>query len=203
MEQRSLERVWGSLARSPWTEERIAYVKMRWSSGASARRISSELANGISRNAVLGLLHRLEMARLSPFAGRRGRRSDRTTGSRPARLRRPPAETPIRAPATPPAWVANARPYVDDPGSDAEIPLSQRLTLMQLDSRTCRWPVGDPCHPGFFFCGAKSVGGRPYCTAHEMRSRHTDKTHNAKLRIGGMRPTSAGPKLARWTPAGS
>lgn len=191
------------VARSPWTEERIAYVRTRWSSGASARRISDELGNGISRNAVLGLLHRLELARLSPFAGRRGRRSDRTMAGRFAHFYPSRAETPISAPATPPAWVANARPYVDDPGSDAGIRPSQRRTLLQLDDRTCRWPVGDPCRPDFFFCGAKPVRGKPYCAAHDMRSRHTDEARSLKARIPDMRRRPAEPKLVGGMPVRS
>jgi GcrA cell cycle regulator len=192
-----LDQLWSSPAKPGWTGERIAYVKTRWSSGASARQISDELGNGISRSAVLGILHRLDLARLSPYAGQRGRRNDRTLAvDRPAPRDLSPLQALICAPVAPPAWVANARPYVDDPDRDSGIPVSQRRTLLQLNGRTCRWPVGDPCRPDFFFCGAKPIRGRPYCAAHDMRSRDTRKDHNAKARDTGA--ASAAPERATW-----
>jgi hypothetical protein len=42
-----------------------------------------------------------------------------------------------------------AKPYVEHPGDDAHIPIVQRRSLLDLDSRTCRWPVHDPAAPDF------------------------------------------------------
>ncbi|MEZ5816780.1 MAG: GcrA family cell cycle regulator [Hyphomicrobiaceae bacterium] len=39
-------------------------------------------------------------------------------------------------------------------------------TLLELEPSDCRWPVGDPRHDGFHFCGAQQVLGRPYCIEH-------------------------------------
>jgi GcrA cell cycle regulator len=50
--------------RSPWTAERMAYVRRRW--GASGGQIARELGGGVSRNAVLGKIRRLDIPRLSP-----------------------------------------------------------------------------------------------------------------------------------------
>jgi GcrA cell cycle regulator len=51
------------------------------------------------------------------------------------------------------------------------IPMAQRCTLIELDDSTsapekCRWPVGDPGQPDFFFCGGKATSGLPYCVCH-------------------------------------
>lgn len=43
---------------------------------------------------------------------------------------------------------------------------ARRLTLMELTERTCRWPVGDPATPDFWFCGLPVEPGKPYCEAH-------------------------------------
>jgi hypothetical protein len=59
--------------RSPWSADRIHHLRTRWSQGVSAARIAGELGAGISRCAVLGKLHRLGSAHLSPAA--RGRRA--------------------------------------------------------------------------------------------------------------------------------
>ncbi len=56
--------------RSPWTAERIAQVRRRWWQGASAAQIARELGAGISRDAVLGKIRRLDIPRLSPAVRR-------------------------------------------------------------------------------------------------------------------------------------
>jgi GcrA cell cycle regulator len=43
---------------------------------------------------------------------------------------------------------------------------ARRLTLMELTERTCKWPVGDPATPNFWFCGLPVQQGKPYCEAH-------------------------------------
>jgi GcrA cell cycle regulator len=51
-------------------------------------------------------------------------------------------------------------------------------TVETLESEDCRWPIGDPRHAGFHFCGANRLAGRPYCAEHwqmsfvPARSRH-------------------------------
>lgn len=57
-----------------------------------------------------------------------------------------------------------------------------RLSLLELNERTCHWPVGDPSSPEFFFCGAKTLAGIPYC-AHHARLALTpvsDRPHRPK-----------------------
>src|SRR5205823_14891445 len=56
----------------PWTEERLRHVRRRWKQGARAREIGAEL--GVSANAVIAKIHRLGIARLSPYGGAPGRR---------------------------------------------------------------------------------------------------------------------------------
>ncbi len=43
---------------------------------------------------------------------------------------------------------------------------AKKLTLMELTERTCKWPVGDPATPDFWFCGLPVQAGKPYCEAH-------------------------------------
>jgi GcrA cell cycle regulator len=167
-----------NFAKSPWTQERVEYVAARWSQGASALQISRELGQGISKSAVLGTIHRFDIVDLSPFAGRRGRRSDKkAAGANGARaLKQSPAYCPAR---TNPAWVGNAKPFVDDPRIDADIPHAQRRSLLELTDDTCRWPVGDPCAADFFFCGAPPLPGKPYCAAHCARAERVDEAEAA------------------------
>jgi GcrA cell cycle regulator len=43
---------------------------------------------------------------------------------------------------------------------------AKRLSLVELTERTCKWPVGDPATPNFWFCGLPVQAGKPYCEAH-------------------------------------
>lgn len=44
--------------------------------------------------------------------------------------------------------------------------VAKRKTLLDLESNDCRWPVGEPKHDDFHFCGRPSAAGRPYCQEH-------------------------------------
>jgi GcrA cell cycle regulator len=174
----SLRRRRRAFAGSPWTQERIEYAVGRWSEGASARQISRELGREISRSAVLGLICRLGIGDLSPFGGTRVKHSDKKAdGTKGIGARTSsPAYCPLgtsRRP--PPGWVANAEPQVDDPGIDGDIPHERRRSLLELTDDTCRWPVGAPGAPDFFFCGAQPLPDRPYCAAHWARAERTDE----------------------------
>jgi GcrA cell cycle regulator len=161
-------------ATSPWTDERIELVRTLWSQGVSAQRIARELGAGISRGAVLGKIHRLGIVEMSPNSG--ARRSERNDAQLVVEREHDLAnELPASQCEFPnsqrelPAWVRDAAPYIDDPLVDADIPASQRRALLELSDRACRWPVGDPCCPDFFFCGAEAFPGKPYCVAHCAR----------------------------------
>lgn len=161
-------------AASPWTDERIARLKARWSLGVTARQIAWELGEGISSSAVLGKIHRLGFAELSPNAwahrSQRGGGNQRTSAY-PVLVLRLFGGIRSNQQWLPPPWVIEAKPYVDDPAVDADIPFAQRLSLLELIDGACRWPVGDPSRPDFFFCGAEAVQGKPYCAAHCVRAR--------------------------------
>ena len=163
-------------AAAPWTDDRIELLKARWSQGASARQISEEFGCGMTRNAVLGKLHRLGIARGSrhAVAGRKASAAERARRSDSGLLRPPPAPDMgglrPRQQRSVPAWVRDAKPYIDDPLLDVAVPTSQRRSFLELDNRTCRWPIGDPGKPDLQFCGAEPREGKPYCAPHCARA---------------------------------
>jgi GcrA cell cycle regulator len=77
------------------------------------------------------------------------------------------------------------------PMEDVVIPMSERVTIMELKEAMCRWPLGDPSTPEFRYCGAKSPVGTPYCTHHagiayqpaQDRRRERDKERRAQARM--------------------
>ena len=154
---------------SPWTKQRTRVLRRRWAQGARVREIAAELGHGITYNAVIAKIHRLGISELSPYGGAPDRRYAAST----RRADRP--VYPQRAPywfrkGLLPAWVVNARPYVETVGADARIPLRQRRSLFELSDDTCRWPVGDPRFSRFFFCGAQLLRNKPYCAEHCARA---------------------------------
>jgi GcrA cell cycle regulator len=46
------------------------------------------------------------------------------------------------------------------------VPISRRLSLIQLNERTCKWPNGDPLAEDFNFCGNDAAESGPYCGYH-------------------------------------
>jgi GcrA cell cycle regulator len=149
---------------SPWTKARTRYLRRRWSQGARVRDIAAELGHGITPNAVISKIHRLGIADQSPFGGAPGRRHATIrcidkSGYRIWRRRGPL-----------PAWVVNAKPYVENARPDAKIPRRRRRALLELTENTCRWPVGDPRSSRFFFCGAQAAHNQPYCAEHCARA---------------------------------
>jgi GcrA cell cycle regulator len=55
---------------------------------------------------------------------------------------------------------------------ELDIPVEQRLTLLQLNEHTCKWPIGDPLNADFYFCGQHAEEAKPYCEFHSRRAYH-------------------------------
>ena len=144
-----------------WTDERVELLKKLWTDGLSASQIAAELG-GITRNAVIGKVHRLGLS------GRA--KSPSSTAPRP---RKPRASGHMMR-LTRPSMRGNtalAPMYETDVEAEPElieniIPLGQRCTLLELNESKCRWPIGDPGTAEFFFCGGAPLDGAPYCGYH-------------------------------------
>ena len=57
---------------------------------------------------------------------------------------------------------------------DNVVPMSQRKTLLELTEDTCHWPVGDPGHADFFFCGGHAEDGSQSIRAGTQRASGED-----------------------------
>ena len=152
-----------------WTDERVELLRKLWLDGKSASQIASELANGITRNAVIGKVHRLGLSSRAKVAT-----------AAPARQRsRPAAPRPaIARPMAPAVRGANALALDSAPGpapspaqaveeyEDIIVPIAECVTIMDLRESMCRWPIGDPASADFRFCGSRSTTGASYCGRH-------------------------------------
>jgi GcrA cell cycle regulator len=144
-----------------WTDERVEALKKLWADGHSASQIAAELG-GITRNAVIGKVHRLGLAgrAKSPTSAAPRPRKPRT-GSQMLRVSRPSMRGNT---ALAHAYELDAEPEPEL--IDNVIPLGQRRSLLELTEETCRWPIGDPGAADFFFCGGPAMTSLPYCSYH-------------------------------------
>lgn len=145
---------------SPWDDDLVERLKLLWADGVSASAIALEFGRGITRNAIIGKVHRLG------FTNRVERRAN--SMPRPARSQK---FKPLRR------EFSDWKPFIAPAISDLDIPLGQRKSFMELAPGDCRWGVGDVGSPGFFFCGAPQAPGLPYCHAHRARA------YNGKGRV--------------------
>ena len=155
-----------------WTDERVERLSTLWLEGRSASQIAAELGEGVSRNAVIGKVHRLGLSGRAVPAG------VGTLCPEPA-----PAEAVVAAAPHVPAMAAHT---IDDVASildaaiepitvdlpalravkDVAMPVSDRVTILELSGSMCRWPIGDPTSAEFRFCGCRAVSTLPYCQEH-------------------------------------
>ena len=144
-----------------WTDERVELLKKLWTDGLSASQIAAELG-GITRNAVIGKVHRLGLS------GRA--KSPSSTAPRPRKTRTHAHMLRVARPAirgnTALAQAFEYEVEVEAELVDNIIPIGQRRNLLELTEETCRWPIGDPGGADFFFCGGQTTTGLPYCGYH-------------------------------------
>jgi GcrA cell cycle regulator len=155
-----------------WTDERVEHLKKMWLEGLSASQIAGELANGVTRNAVIGKVHRLGLSGRvkspAPAPARARAKARPEDESRPEDAARPPVAPVVHGNL---ALAAEARPAPApaprSSGEEVVIPISQRVSIMELRESMCRWPLGDPSTADFRYCGAKNQTGLgPYCAHH-------------------------------------
>src|SRR5664279_317299 len=144
-----------------WTDDRVEQLKKLWEAGLSASQIAAELGN-ITRNAVIGKVHRLGLS---------GRAKSPSSSAPRQRKVRPAQQMmrinrPVSRGNTALAHAFDMEMEPDPIAYDNVVPMSQRLSLLELNEATCHWPIGDPSSSEFFFCGGKALASLPYCAHH-------------------------------------
>ena len=133
-----------------WTDQVVTRLRSLWAAGHSTAEIGRRL--GVSKNAVVGKAHRLDLpARPSPI--RRGGSGKPRAAPRP-RCPRLADLMPLRSVPAESAQPKTARilPRIDAPVVLGKLP--------------CCWPIGQPRTPSFRFCERPNQAGKPYCPEH-------------------------------------
>lgn len=167
-----------------WTDERVELLKKLWADGLSASQIAAKLG-GVSRNAVIGKVHRLKLSGRAKSPNKGAPKAKRPTtarsgggtfnpsartqafgatarGSGGGGVSRTVGATALKADTEMRALeLPDTRPI-----EDIVVPIAKRLHLTELNEHTCKWPYGDPLSGDFHFCGHRTDEGSPYCAYH-------------------------------------
>ena len=131
-----------------WDDEKVAKLRELWGKGNTASQIA-EIIGGISRNAVIGKAHRLNLSAkiktraTSAIQNFKSNNEDLRIKSR--RGKRSKFNT-----------------LIIEKDFEPENPKQ----LEQLDDNSCKWPIGHPNEKSFYFCGRKSLKDFSYCKLH-------------------------------------
>ena len=131
-----------------WTEEKVAKLKELWGKGNTASQIA-EIIGGISRNAVIGKAHRLNLsAKIKTRSSLTGHNN----------IKSPDQENNIKKKGRRNKF----KSLIIENDFEPENPKQ----LEELDESVCKWPIGHPDESSFYFCGRKSLKDFSYCKLH-------------------------------------
>jgi GcrA cell cycle regulator len=130
----------------------------------------------VTRNAVIGKVHRLKLS---------GRAKPATSSARAHSANRTPRRssggTSMKRRTVTPVVMGNTALKVSEEVvayarqeqvAELYVAPENRIGLLALTENTCKWPIGDPLGDEFYFCGGESEEGKPYCEFHSRRAYH-------------------------------
>ena len=131
-----------------WTEEKVAKLKELWGKGNTASQIA-EIIGGISRNAVIGKAHRLNLsAKIKTRTAASSQNFDNGTNEKNTQSKR--------------RRKSKFKSLIIEKDFEPENPKQ----LEELDENSCKWPIGHPDEKTFYFCGGSSLKDFSYCKLH-------------------------------------
>jgi GcrA cell cycle regulator len=131
-----------------WNEEKVKKLKELWGKGNTASQIA-EIIGGLSRNAVIGKAHRLNLSsKIKTRNASSNQNFDINSQENNSKQRQ------VRK--------SKFKSLLIEKNFEPENPKK----LEELDENSCKWPVGHPEESSFYFCGRSSLKDFSYCKLH-------------------------------------
>ena len=131
-----------------WNEEKVEKLKELWGKGSTASQIA-EIIGGISRNAVIGKAHRLNLSsKIKTRNASSSQNFDNNSEETSSKQRR--------------GRKSKFQSLIIEKDFEPENPKK----LEELDESSCKWPIGHPEEQSFYFCGRSSLKDFSYCKLH-------------------------------------
>ena len=131
-----------------WNEEKVEKLKELWGKGSTASQIA-EIIGGISRNAVIGKAHRLNLSsKIKTRNASSSQNFDNSSEENSSKQRR--------------GRKSKFQSLIIEKDFEPENPKK----LEELDESSCKWPIGHPEEESFYFCGRSSLKDFSYCKLH-------------------------------------
>ena len=133
-----------------WTEDKIAKLKELWGKGKTASQIA-EIIGGVSRNAVIGKAHRLNLS---------AKIKTKNFGENFRKKNNPANDANVDGKKR--ISRSKFKSLLIEKDFEPENPKQ----LEELDENSCKWPIGHPDEKSFYFCGRSSLKDFSYCKLH-------------------------------------
>ena len=131
-----------------WTDEKVNKLKDLWGKGNTASQIA-EIIGGVSRNAVIGKAHRLNLsAKIKTRTATSNQIFENTLVDRNIKNKK--------------GRKNKFKSLIIEKDFEPENPKQ----LEELDENSCKWPLGHPNEKNFYFCGRSSLKDFSYCKLH-------------------------------------
>jgi GcrA cell cycle regulator len=131
-----------------WNEEKVEKLKELWGKGSTASQIAG-IIGGISRNAVIGKAHRLNLSsKIKTRNASSSQNFDNSSEENSSKQKK--------------GRKSKFQSLIIEKDFEPENPKK----LEELDESSCKWPVGHPEEQSFYFCGRSSLKDFSYCKLH-------------------------------------